>query len=73
MEQDKQTIREEGKALTAITVKEFQKELSAANDTIATLRESVRGKLVLEEQMASLMKRYVFTNCSCKVCNNCYF
>lgn len=73
--ESERALWEEGKVLTARAVKanELEKELSAAKEIIATLRESVRGKLLLEEQMASVMKRYVSTNCSCKICNDCYF
>lgn len=51
---------EEGKLLLAKAARanELEKELVAAKDTIASLRESVRGKLLLEEQMANVMKRY---------------
>ena len=54
---------EEGKLLLAKAARtnELEKELVAAKDTIASLRESVRGKLLLEEQMANVMKRLEHT------------
>ncbi|CAK9823707.1 Mitotic spindle assembly checkpoint protein MAD1 [Anthophora retusa] len=54
---------EEGKLLSARAARanELEKELSTAKETIASLRESVRGKLLLEEQMANVMKRLEHT------------
>ncbi|XP_003703551.1 mitotic arrest-deficient 1 [Megachile rotundata] len=54
---------EEGKLLLAKAAKanELEKELTVAKETIANLRESVRGKLLLEEQMANVMKRLEHT------------
>lgn len=59
--ESQRALWEEGKVFTAkaARVNELEKELCAAKDTIATLRESVRGKLLLEEQMANVMKRYI--------------
>jgi predicted transcriptional regulator len=47
---------EEGKmfAHRAYQANEFEKELHQAKELIKTLRESVKGKLLLEEQMASM-------------------
>ncbi|XP_076644643.1 mitotic arrest-deficient 1 isoform X2 [Halictus rubicundus] len=57
--ESEKALWEEGKILTARAAKasELERELSAAKETICTLRESVRGKLLLEEQMANVMKR----------------
>ncbi|CAK9811320.1 Mitotic spindle assembly checkpoint protein MAD1 [Anthophora plagiata] len=54
---------EEGKLLSARAARanELEKEISTAKETIASLRESVRGKLLLEEQMANVMKRLEHT------------
>ncbi|XP_043516097.1 mitotic spindle assembly checkpoint protein MAD1 [Frieseomelitta varia] len=61
--ESEKALWEEGKLLTmrAARASEFEKELIAAKETIATLRESVRGKLLLEEQMASVTKRLEHT------------
>ncbi|XP_076294656.1 mitotic arrest-deficient 1 isoform X2 [Lasioglossum baleicum] len=61
--ESEKALWEEGKILTARAAKasELEKELSAAKETIYTLRESVRGKLLLEEQMANVMKRLEHT------------
>ncbi|XP_076164589.1 mitotic arrest-deficient 1 [Ptiloglossa arizonensis] len=58
-----QALWEEGKMLTARAAKanELEKELNVAKETIITLKESVRGKLLLEEQMANLTKRLEHT------------
>ncbi|KOC68502.1 Mitotic spindle assembly checkpoint protein MAD1 [Habropoda laboriosa] len=54
---------EEGKLLSARAARanDLEKELSIAKETIMSLRESVRGKLLLEEQMANVMKRLEHT------------
>lgn len=54
---------EEEKIFTAKAAKanELEKELIIAKETIASLRESVRGKLLLEEQMSNVMKRLEHT------------
>lgn len=51
---------EEGKLLLerAARANELEKELNMAKKTITILRESVKEKLLLEEQMANMMKRY---------------
>ncbi|XP_076249676.1 mitotic arrest-deficient 1 isoform X2 [Calliopsis andreniformis] len=61
--ESERALWEEGKMLTAKAAKanELEKELNTAKETIASLRESVRGKLLLEEQMASVMKRLEHT------------
>ncbi|XP_078045428.1 mitotic arrest-deficient 1 [Augochlora pura] len=61
--ESEKALWEEGKMLTARAAKagELERELNAAKETINTLRESVRGKLLLEEQMASVMKRLEHT------------
>ncbi|XP_076226270.1 mitotic arrest-deficient 1 [Nomia melanderi] len=61
--ESEKALWEEGKILTARAAKasELEKELSVAKDTITSLRESVRGKLLLEEQMANIMKKLEYT------------
>ncbi|OAD57362.1 Mitotic spindle assembly checkpoint protein MAD1 [Eufriesea mexicana] len=61
--ESERALWEEGKLLTAKAARanELEKELIAAKETIMTLRESVRGKLLLEEQMANVMKRLEHT------------
>ncbi|XP_076761521.1 mitotic arrest-deficient 1 [Xylocopa sonorina] len=61
--ESERALWEEGKSLTAkaARVNELEKELSYAKETIASLRESVQGKLLLEEQVANLMKRLEYT------------
>lgn len=60
--ESERALWEEGKQLVARAAKasELEKELNVARDTITVLRESVRGKLLLEEQMASITKRYIY-------------
>lgn len=61
---------EEGKLLVSRAAKagELEKELNIAKKTIASLRESVKEKLLLEEQMANLAKRYVsLCEIACKI------
>lgn len=60
--ESERALCEEGKLLAAKAARanELEKELIAAKETIMSLRESVRGKLLLEEQMANVMKRYLF-------------
>lgn len=55
------TIWEEGKRFLkgAAQACELQRELQQAREIISSLRESVKGKLLLEEQMASIEHRYV--------------
>lgn len=61
--ESEKALWEEGKLLTARAARasELEKELNGAKEIIATLRESVRGKLLLEEQMASVTKRLEHT------------
>ena len=61
--ESERALWEEGKVLTSRAAKanDLEKELSAAKEIIATLRESVKGKLLLEEQMANVMKRLEHT------------
>lgn len=72
--ESERALWEEGKVLTSRAAKanDLEKELSAAKEIIATLRESVKGKLLLEEQMANVMKRYSFRNYSYRTQNNRY-
>lgn len=53
------SLWEEGKQLVSKAAKaaDLEKELNLAKETIATLRESVRGKLILEEQISTLNQR----------------
>ncbi|XP_071871355.1 mitotic arrest-deficient 1 isoform X3 [Bombus fervidus] len=57
--ESERALWEEGKTFVARAARanELEKELSTAKETIVSLRESVRGKLLLEEQMANVMKR----------------
>ncbi|XP_048263939.1 mitotic spindle assembly checkpoint protein MAD1 isoform X4 [Bombus terrestris] len=57
--ESERALWEEGKTFVARAARanELEKELSNAKETIVSLRESVRGKLLLEEQMANVMKR----------------
>ncbi|XP_054004659.1 mitotic spindle assembly checkpoint protein MAD1 isoform X1 [Hylaeus anthracinus] len=61
--ESERALWEEGKMLTARAARanELEKELHAAKETINALRESVRGKLLLEEQMSSVTKRLEHT------------
>ena len=61
--ESERALWEEGKVLTSRAAKanDLEKELSAAKEIITTLRESVKGKLLLEEQMANVMKRLEHT------------
>lgn len=57
--ESERALWEEGKQLVARAAKasEFEKELNLARETIANLRESVKGKLILEEQISTLNQR----------------
>ncbi|KAG7187922.1 hypothetical protein KM043_013886 [Ampulex compressa] len=57
--ESERALWEEGMLLAnrAARASDLEKELGHARETIATLKESVRGKLLLEEQMASMTKR----------------
>lgn len=61
--ESERALWEEGKLLVARAAKagELEKELNIARETIITLKESVKGKLLLEEQMANIMKRLEYT------------
>ncbi|KAK2582197.1 hypothetical protein KPH14_004550 [Odynerus spinipes] len=61
--ESERSLWEEGKQLVARAAKasELEKDLHIARETISLLRESVRGKLLLEEQMASITKRLEHT------------
>lgn len=58
--ESERALWEEGKLLVgrAARANDLEKELNAAKKTIAVLKESVREKLLLEEQMANMTKRY---------------
>lgn len=57
--ESEQALAEEGKRLVARAAQaaELEKELSRAKETIAHLRESVKGKLILEQQVYDIKKR----------------
>lgn len=59
--ESERALWEEGKLLVgrAARANDLEKELNAAKKTIAVLKESVRQKLLLEEQMANMTKRYL--------------
>ncbi|CAL7938793.1 unnamed protein product [Xylocopa violacea] len=61
--ESERALWEEGKSLTAkaARVNELEKELTIAKETITSLRESVQGKLLLEEQVANLTRRLEYT------------
>ncbi|KAK0172583.1 hypothetical protein PV328_005884 [Microctonus aethiopoides] len=54
---------EEGKSLLsrAARANELEKELHAARETIGMMRESIKGKLLIEEQMSNIMQRLKHT------------
>ncbi|XP_012287257.1 mitotic spindle assembly checkpoint protein MAD1 isoform X2 [Orussus abietinus] len=54
--ESERALWEEGKQLVARAAKasDYEKELIAAKETIANLRESVKGKLLLEEQVSTM-------------------
>lgn len=58
--ESERALWEEGKMLVgrAARANDLEKELNIAKKTIAVLKESVREKLLLEEQMANMTKRY---------------
>lgn len=58
--ESERALWEEGKLLVsrAARANDLEKELNMAKKTIAVLKESVREKLLLEEQMANMTKRY---------------
>jgi predicted nucleic acid-binding Zn-ribbon protein len=58
--ESEKALWEEGKLLAgrAARANDLEKELNVAKKTIAILKESVREKLLLEEQMANMTKRF---------------
>lgn len=58
--ESERALWEEGKMLVgrAARANDLEKELNTAKKTIVVLKESVREKLLLEEQMANMTKRY---------------
>jgi len=58
--ESEKALWEEGKLLAgrAARANDLEKELNIAKKTIAVLKESVREKLLLEEQMANITKRF---------------
>lgn len=58
--ESQRALWEEGKQLVVQAAKanNLEKELAIAKNNIASLRESVKGKLLLEEQICNLEKRY---------------
>lgn len=58
--ESEKALWEEGKMLAgrAARAGELEKELNTAKKTIMVLKESVREKLLLEEQIANMTKRY---------------
>lgn len=58
--ESERALWEEGKLLVgrAARANNLEKELNVAKKTIAVLKESVREKLLLEEQMANITQRY---------------
>ncbi|XP_011258714.1 mitotic spindle assembly checkpoint protein MAD1 [Camponotus floridanus] len=61
--ESERALWEEGKMLVgrAARANDLEKELNVAKKTIAVLKESVREKLLLEEQMANMTKRLEHT------------
>lgn len=59
--ESERALWEEGKLLMgrAARANDLEKELNAAKKTIAMLKESVKEKLLLEEQKANMTKRYL--------------
>uniref|UniRef100_A0A6V7IDT1 Mitotic spindle assembly checkpoint protein MAD1 n=1 Tax=Bracon brevicornis TaxID=1563983 RepID=A0A6V7IDT1_9HYME len=57
--ESERALWDEGKMMLARAARanELEKELQSANDLISNLREAVKGKLLLEEQMCSMEKR----------------
>lgn len=57
--ESERALWEEGKLLAgrAARANDLEKELNTAKRTIVVLKESVREKLLLEEQMANMTKR----------------
>lgn len=58
--ESEKALWEEGKLLAsrAARANDLEKELNIAKKTIVVLKESVKEKLLLEEQMANITKRY---------------
>ncbi|XP_015605578.1 mitotic spindle assembly checkpoint protein MAD1 [Cephus cinctus] len=61
--ESERALWEEGKLMVnrAARASDLEKELQSAKETIAVLRESVKGKLLLEEQMSNIMQRLEHT------------
>lgn len=61
--ENERALWEEGKslALRAARANELEKELNHAHDMISSMREIVKGKLLLEEQMSNLKQRIEHT------------
>lgn len=60
--ESEKALWEEGKLLVgrAARANDLEKELNMAKKTIAVLKESVKEKLLLEEQMSNMTKRYLY-------------
>lgn len=60
--ESERALWEEGKLLVgrAARANDLEKELNVAIKTITKLKETVKDKLLLEEQMANMTKRYIF-------------
>lgn len=63
--ESERALWEEGKLLVARAARanDLEKELNVAKKTITVLKESVKEKLLLEEQMANMTKRYFLLVC----------
>ncbi|XP_057330700.1 mitotic spindle assembly checkpoint protein MAD1 isoform X1 [Microplitis mediator] len=61
--ESERSLWEEGKSLLARAARanELEKELQASREIINAMRESVKGKLLLEEQMSNMMQRLEHT------------
>lgn len=61
--ENERALWEEGKALTARAARanELERELNQAHEMISSMREIVKGKLLLEEQMSNLKQRIEHT------------
>lgn len=59
--ESEKALWEEGKLMVgrAARANDLEKELNVAKKTIAVLKESVKEKLLLEEQMSNMTKRYL--------------
>ncbi|XP_046747648.1 mitotic spindle assembly checkpoint protein MAD1 [Diprion similis] len=61
--ESERSLCEEGKAMAARAARasDLERELHAANKLVSTLREAVKGKLLLEEQICSMQQRVQHT------------